>query len=134
MKYVLPFEEIDCHCLPIVGGKGANLGEMSKAGFPVPPGFCITTTAYRHFMDELDEMNDWLQQLNRLKPEQLDEIRAWGQKIRDHMLSLTLLDPIKASIIEAWPNWEKIRRTQFDQAQPLKICQPLLSRVNRKPS
>lgn len=102
MKYVLNFAEIDRHSLPIVGGKGANLGEMAKAGFPVPPGFCITTTAYRHFMDELDEMDDWLERLNRLKPEQLDEIRAWGQKIRDRMLSLTLSNPIKASIIGAW--------------------------------
>ncbi|MFC7441421.1 phosphoenolpyruvate synthase [Laceyella putida] len=102
MKYVLHFEEIDRHSLPIVGGKGANLGEMAKACFPIPPGFCITTTAYRHFMDELDEMDQWLDRLNRLKPEQLDEIRAWGQKIRDRMLSLTLLDPIKASIIGAW--------------------------------
>ncbi|MBA4602158.1 phosphoenolpyruvate synthase [Thermoactinomyces sp. AMNI-1] len=96
------FEEIDCHCLPIVGGKGANLGEMSKAGFPVPPGFCITTTAYRHVMDELDETDRWLNHLNRLKPEQLDKIRACGQKVRDHILSLTLPNPIKASIIEAW--------------------------------
>ncbi len=102
MKYVLHYEEIDRHSLPIVGGKGANLGEMAKACFPVPPGFCITTMAYRHFMDELDEMDQWLERLNRLKPEQLDEIRSWGQKIRDRMLSLTLSDPIKASIIGAW--------------------------------
>ncbi len=38
-KYVLYFNEIDQFALPYVGGKGANLGEMTKAGFPVPEGF-----------------------------------------------------------------------------------------------
>jgi pyruvate,water dikinase len=33
--------------LPEVGGKAANLGELIRAGFPVPPGFCITTAAYQ---------------------------------------------------------------------------------------
>src|SRR5437588_3902539 len=43
---VLPFTAIDRTLLPLVGGKAANLGEMTRAGLPVPPGFCITTTAY----------------------------------------------------------------------------------------
>jgi rifampicin phosphotransferase len=43
---VLPFTAIDHTSLPSVGGKAANLGEMLRAGLPVPPGFCVTTTAY----------------------------------------------------------------------------------------
>jgi rifampicin phosphotransferase len=43
---ILPFTAIDHTSLPSVGGKAANLGEMLRAGLPVPPGFCITTTAY----------------------------------------------------------------------------------------
>src|SRR6266852_958061 len=43
---VLPFASIDRTSLAIVGGKAANLGEMVRAGLPVPPGFCVTTTAY----------------------------------------------------------------------------------------
>src|SRR5690606_34581207 len=82
MKDVLPFEEIDRQSLPLVGGKGANLGEMYRAGLPVPPGFCVTTAAYRRITDELQEMEGWLDELNRLKPDQLDEIRALAQKIR----------------------------------------------------
>ncbi len=45
-EIVLPFSVINLSSLPIVGGKAANLGEMIHAGLPVPPGFCITTTAY----------------------------------------------------------------------------------------
>src|SRR3989442_4495690 len=43
---VLPVASIDRTLLSIVGGKAANLGEMVRAGLPVPPGFCVTTTAY----------------------------------------------------------------------------------------
>ncbi len=42
----LTFEEIDRAAVPIAGGKAANLGEMVRAGLPVPGGFCVTTAAY----------------------------------------------------------------------------------------
>ncbi|GGL32260.1 PEP/pyruvate-binding domain-containing protein [Planomonospora parontospora] len=44
---VLRFEEIDAGMLPLVGGKAANLGVLTAAGFPVPAGVCLTTEAYR---------------------------------------------------------------------------------------
>jgi pyruvate,water dikinase len=44
---VLRLEEISAAMLPTVGGKAANLGELTRAGLPVPPGFCLTTEAYR---------------------------------------------------------------------------------------
>ena len=43
---VVPLSALDAHDLPIAGGKGANLGELIHAGFPVPAGFVITTDAY----------------------------------------------------------------------------------------
>ena len=43
---VLPFDAIDRVALPIAGGKAANLGELIRAGLPVPDGFCVTTAAY----------------------------------------------------------------------------------------
>lgn len=50
-KFVVWFHEVDKEDIPLVGGKGANLGEMTKAGFPVPPGFIVTSAAYNHFLD-----------------------------------------------------------------------------------
>ncbi len=52
--YVLFFEEIDYAQLPRVGGKGANLGELTRAGLPVPPGFCVTTAAYMQIAASAD--------------------------------------------------------------------------------
>ncbi len=51
-KYVRWFKEVDKEDIGIVGGKGANLGEMTKAGFPVPNGFVVTAQAYFQFLDE----------------------------------------------------------------------------------
>ncbi|MGH9702294.1 MAG: PEP/pyruvate-binding domain-containing protein, partial [Candidatus Acidiferrales bacterium] len=46
-ELVLNLAQVDSSMLPIVGGKAANLGELIQAGLPVPPGFCVTTEAYR---------------------------------------------------------------------------------------
>src|SRR5918998_5775542 len=43
---ILPFTTIDRGALAVAGGKAANLGELIRAGFPVPSGFCVTTAAY----------------------------------------------------------------------------------------
>jgi rifampicin phosphotransferase len=50
MNYIRWFEEIHASDVELVGGKGANLGEMTAAGLPVPPGFCLTAAAYRDFL------------------------------------------------------------------------------------
>jgi rifampicin phosphotransferase len=44
---VLDLADVDGGMLPLVGGKAANLGELIRAGLPVPPGVCVTTEAYR---------------------------------------------------------------------------------------
>ena len=44
--FVLPLSVLHRDMLALVGGKAANLGELTNAKFPVPPGFCVTTTAY----------------------------------------------------------------------------------------
>ncbi|MGH3976888.1 MAG: PEP/pyruvate-binding domain-containing protein, partial [Pseudonocardiaceae bacterium] len=46
-ELVLDLGCLDAQLLPVAGGKAANLGELIRAGFPVPPGFCITTAAYQ---------------------------------------------------------------------------------------
>jgi phosphohistidine swiveling domain-containing protein len=57
MTYIRWFDEICAADVGLVGGKGANLGEMVAAGLPVPPGFCLCAQAYRDFIQEaqLDE-------------------------------------------------------------------------------
>jgi len=54
LPLVVKFKDIDKEDLSLVGGKGANLGEMTKAGFPVPPGFAVTVPSYELFLSEND--------------------------------------------------------------------------------
>lgn len=103
-KYVLYFHEIDKSHLPYVGGKGANLGEMTLAGFPVPQGFCVTTRAYRAFIQASQKMAELLNLLDGLQPNQLEEIRQLGQRIRDHLLTLPVPETVKGAISDAWHN------------------------------
>jgi phosphohistidine swiveling domain-containing protein len=44
--FVVPLEQLDRTSLPLAGGKAASLGALIRAGFAVPPGFCVTTAAY----------------------------------------------------------------------------------------
>src|SRR5215218_5165281 len=54
MTYTAWFDEIRKDDIALAGGKGANLGELSHAGLPVPPGFVITTAAYDTFVEAND--------------------------------------------------------------------------------
>ncbi len=49
-KSIVWFSQVGRDAVPLVGGKGANLGELTQAQIPVPPGFVVTTRAYRAFL------------------------------------------------------------------------------------
>lgn len=51
MNFTIPFSQLNKTNIPAAGGKGANLGEMTAAGFPVPGGFVLTTAAYDAFVE-----------------------------------------------------------------------------------
>ena len=51
-KYVYRFEEGNANMRELLGGKGANLAEMSRMGFPVPPGFTVTTEACTKYYED----------------------------------------------------------------------------------
>jgi phosphoenolpyruvate synthase/pyruvate phosphate dikinase len=67
-SYVLGFQEIDKTRLTLVGGKGANLGELSRiAGIQVPAGFCVTTQAFKRIIKQTPGLDHLLDQLSTLK-------------------------------------------------------------------
>jgi phosphoenolpyruvate synthase/pyruvate phosphate dikinase len=101
-NFVMHFNEIDRSSLRYVGGKGANLGEMTKAGFPIPTGFCITTTAYHMFIETSEEMEHFLHLLDQVHPEEIGKIQTLGKRIREHLQSLAMPGTIKKSILESW--------------------------------
>jgi pyruvate,water dikinase len=100
--YTLLFDEVDGTRLPDVGGKGANLGELTRAGFPVPPGFCITTAAYRDFVRASAELNPLLDELDAVAHDDLGRIGALGGRIRVHLESLEIPAGIRSAVLAAW--------------------------------
>lgn len=83
-KFVVWFHEVDKEDIDLVGGKGANLGEMTNAGFPVPPGFIVTSSAYKHFLDESrlrNKIADTLHNLDVSNTKTLDRISKSIQQL-----------------------------------------------------
>ncbi len=82
-SYVLSFQEIDKTKLALVGGKGANLGELSGLkGIQLPEGFCVTTEAYKEIIGNNEEFNSLLDQLSLLKADNREGIGEISAKVR----------------------------------------------------
>lgn len=78
-----------------VGGKGANLGEMIHAGFPVPDGFCITTDAFDFYFTENNFYKDIDQILNKIDVQNTSDLETQCEIIRNKIKSKKL--PIQIS-------------------------------------
>jgi len=95
-SYVLGFQEIDKTKLAMVGGKGANLGELSRInGIRVPEGFCVTTEAYKRIIGQTPEFNALLEQLSLLKAEDRESVSEISGKIRSAIESTEIAKDIE---------------------------------------
>jgi pyruvate,water dikinase len=99
---VLFFKDVDKDSLPEVGGKGANLGEMTQAGFPVPNGFAVTVASYDIFLEEnliSQKINDILKVTNVDNPE---ELNSTSEKIQKIILHSDIPSQVKKEILRAY--------------------------------
>ena len=97
--YVLDFEDIDRTQVAVVGGKGAGLGELARIkGIPVPPGFCVTTDAFRRIAAEASPLDDQLARLSRLRADDPAAIRALSADIRRELQRTSIPDDLRAAI------------------------------------
>ncbi len=95
--YILWFTECDRSQQNLVGGKCANLGEMLQANVRVPPGFAITTHAYRHFMHERRIGGEIARMLANLDVDDIDQAEETSREIRELMEAT----PLPAAIADA---------------------------------
>src|ERR671912_911211 len=97
--YVLGFQEIDQTQVAVGGGKGAQLGELSRIeGIRVPAGFCVTRGAYGRILAEAPSIDDRLDRLSRLKPDDREAIRALSAEIRRTLEAIAIPDDLAAAI------------------------------------
>ncbi|MPY92291.1 MAG: phosphoenolpyruvate synthase [Acidimicrobiia bacterium] len=101
-SYVVSFQDIDQTQVTVVGGKGAHLGELSRIeGIRVPAGFCVTTDAFRRIMAQAPSIDDRLDQLSRLRPDDLESIRTQSAEIRHALEGIAIPDDLAAAITGA---------------------------------
>ncbi|HDX9524871.1 TPA: phosphoenolpyruvate synthase [Bacillus cereus] len=97
-SFVLDFQEIEKTQLSLVGGKGLNLGELSKIqGIQVPEGFCVTTVGYEKAVEQNEELQTLLQQLTKLKMEERAQIGEISKQIRETIMAVE----IPVDVVEA---------------------------------
>ncbi|MCD6125584.1 MAG: phosphoenolpyruvate synthase [Thaumarchaeota archaeon] len=104
---VMWFEELKKDDVPIVGGKCANLGEMLRAGIPVPPGFAVTAYAYKRFIEETkiaEKIYDILDETIK-DPKDPKQYEEASRKIRVLIESTPIPEYLKKEIIE---NYRKL--------------------------
>lgn len=98
-NYVLDFSEIDHTELTLVGGKGANLGELSQIeGIRVPEGFCVTTEAYQRTIWENRDVKDLMDRLSTLKSEDRNAVAEISSEIRGIIEGAKMADDIREEI------------------------------------
>jgi pyruvate, water dikinase len=98
--YCLPFSAVSRHDVSLAGGKGANLGDMAQAGLPVPPGFVITSAAYRKMFETtgLDDLVcDCLGSVDREDNQALVGAEA---QIRDLFAQQVMESELRSEILE----------------------------------
>jgi pyruvate,water dikinase len=97
--YILGFQEIDNTKLAMFGGKGANLGELTKIqGIHVPDAFCISTEAFKRIIGETSLINELLDQLSLLKVENRDKIGELSAEIRRVIEAIAIPQDINEEI------------------------------------
>ncbi|WP_346537480.1 rifamycin-inactivating phosphotransferase [Micromonospora sp. DPT] len=101
-QYVLDLQEVDETQVAVVGGKAAHLGGLSRIdGIRVPAGFCVTTAAFRRIMAEAPSIDDRLDQLSRLNPDDREAIRTLSAEIRRTIDGIAVPGDLAAAITHA---------------------------------
>ncbi|OIO62904.1 phosphoenolpyruvate synthase [Candidatus Woesearchaeota archaeon CG1_02_33_12] len=102
MKTISWFKEISKDNISIVGGKGANLGEMYNLGMPVPPGFMVNADAYKEFIERANIKEKITQILSGLNVENNEELQNKANEVQKLIIATEIPDDIKEEIIDAY--------------------------------
>lgn len=101
-KLVLWFKDVDKDDIALVGGKGANLGEMTQAGFPVPPGFIVTATAYYAFIRENNLTTKINTLLKTANYERADSLVQVSRHIKELILAAKISKELQAEVFRSY--------------------------------
>ena len=101
-RRVVWFEDVGKEDIPRVGGKGANLGEMTKAHIPVPPGFIVTSHSYFEFLKKSNLADKIRNLLSDLDPEDSEKLQKVAFEIKEMLNSAPMPEEIAHEIAQAY--------------------------------
>ncbi len=87
-----------------VGGKGANLGELTQVRIPVPQGFIVNSDAYKRFLKETGIQKNINKLLSNLDIEDTEKLQETSEKIQDLIIEQNMPQDIQQAITEAYNN------------------------------
>lgn len=102
MELIRNFKQLNKNDVSIAGGKGASLGEMTRAGIKVPGGFVVLAAAFERFMEETGvgkKINTILDKVNR--DENYSAVAA-SEKIRKQILKAEIPEDIAKAILQSF--------------------------------
>lgn len=102
MEFVRWFEDIHLTDAPLVGGKGANLGELTQAQLPVPPGFVITSDAYHYAVSSAGVEAALAAAIANVKPESTADLARAANEAQENLRRLALPDGLARAILDAY--------------------------------
>ena len=105
-EFTCTLQEIDSESIQLVGGKGANLGELTGAGLPVPHAFCVNTLAYSRLLETNSLLAPILRALEGLDYDDTAEIERRAQRIREMITTADVPADVNSAIRSAYGRLE----------------------------
>ncbi|MAG22217.1 MAG: phosphoenolpyruvate synthase [Candidatus Diapherotrites archaeon] len=99
---ILWFRNIRKKDIPRVGGKGANLGEMTAANFPIPPGFCVTAQAYFNYLEESGLGKKIIPMIDAIDVENTEQLNKVSAEVREIIRNTLMSDDLAIEIKRAY--------------------------------
>ncbi|MCL2509561.1 MAG: phosphoenolpyruvate synthase [Methanomassiliicoccaceae archaeon] len=101
-KKIVDVNELRVDDIPFVGGKGANLGELTSAGFPVPGAFVLTTAAYDYFLDKSKILHSIEKELAGIDRSSDQSLTDASKRIRALFETYEIPDDLKKDIASCY--------------------------------
>jgi len=101
-KKIVWFKDLTKNDISIAGGKGANLGEMSHVGLPVPPGFCITAQAYFEYINKTGVKAKIMELLSKVDVEDSNNLNEVSKRVKETIISSPMPQDLMDDITDAY--------------------------------
>ena len=113
-RYAVSIDQVSAGDLPLVGGKGANLGELTRAGLPVPKAFCVTTDAYSAFIAAAGLQAPIMAALDGCDYDDVADLGARAQRVREMIVSAAVPGEIEQAIRDGYAALEAALGANLD--------------------